>query len=478
MTQFGSSAAIGMIGLGVMGGNLALNIAENGFHVAAYDRNADAVARVVSAASELPGMVQGCGCLAEMVATLPQPRAFIILVPAGQIVDQILDEIAPQLDAGDILIDAGNTEFRDTQRRAEAMRAQQLHYIGMGVSGGEEGARHGPALMIGGEEVAFRQVQPIVQAIAARFEGTPCADWVGKNGAGHFVKTIHNGIEYGDMQLLAEVYGLMRGPMGLCLQDITAVYEKWRTGPLASYLMDVTASVLMTTDPESGNPIVDMIEDQAGQKGTGRWTVVEALHLGQSATIIEAALAARAVSSQKRQRLYAAQSMRHPEPPTFVGISQPTMEQFAKALLSARILAYSQGFSILQAGSEQYDWQLQMDRIAKIWRAGCIIRSALLDDIAKAFGAGVPHDLLMFAPQFHDALMEGLPALRHVVAYAALSGTPVPALSAALTYLEGMCQARGTGNIIQAQRDFFGAHGFARVDQEGTFHGNWPPLTE
>jgi len=476
MTQIHTDNSIGLIGLGVMGRNLALNVAEKGFSIAVYDRDENAVSRAVAEGVSLAGNLTGCGNLEDLVAALPKPRAIILLVPAGGIVDSLIDALTPLLAKDDIIIDAGNTQFHDTQRRTLDVGKSGIHFVGMGVSGGEEGARHGPAMMIGGHKDAFARIRPVMHAIAAHYEGEPCADWVGADGAGHFVKTVHNGIEYGDMQLIAEAYGTMRGPLQMPLSAIADAFEGWRSGALSSYLVDVTAAALRTQDAETQSPIIDVILDKAGQKGTGRWTVIEALHLGQSATIIEAALSARGVSSLKVQRTFAAKVMPRPE-----GISlevlRPSNADIADAFLAARILAYSQGFSILQAGSSEYGWDLQMDRIAKVWRAGCIIRSALLNQIAEAYQVGVPEGLLLLAPQFRDALARGLVALRKVVAFNAMTGQAAPAFASALTYLEGMCQERSTANIIQAQRDFFGAHGFERVDREGTFHGDWSNLT-
>ena len=352
-----------------------------------------------------------------------------------------------------------------------ALEGSGLHFVGMGVSGGEEGARHGPSMMVGGSNHSWTLLRPMVEAIAARFRGDPCVAHVGPDGAGHFVKTVHNGIEYADMELIAEIYGLLRDGAGWEAPKIGALFAGWQDGPLASYLVEITAKVLAATDPETGRPVTEVILDSAGQKGTGRWTVIEALKLGQSASAIEGAVGARSWSSEKSVREQAGGLLRAAAP----GGALPEADTLADALLAARILAHAQGFRVLSAASAEFGWALDLARIAEIWRAGCIIRSALLDDIAAAVRDGLPEDHLILAPALRDRLADSIGALRATVVAAVQAGLPVPSLAAALAWYDAMRQPRGTADLIQAQRDFFGAHGFARVDRPGSFHGPWWP---
>jgi 6-phosphogluconate dehydrogenase len=452
-----------------MGAALALNIAEKGFPIAVYNRTASATTAFLDAAGDLRPRLTGTETPEALVATLARPRAIIIMVQAGAPVDAVIDALAPLLDKDDLLIDAGNADFHDTRRREAALAAKGLKFFGMGVSGGEEGARHGPSIMVGGPAETYARVQDIVEAIAAKYDGAPCAAHLGPDGAGHFVKTVHNGIEYGDMQMIAEVWGLMRDGQGLAPADAAEIFARWDRGALKSYLIEITAKVLAATDPETGGPMISVIQDRAGQKGTGRWTLIEALRLGQSATTIEAAVAARSFSSMKEVRGVGAALFAHP-----AAARLPDEGAMEAGLLAAKIIAYGQGLALLSAASEDFGWSLDLARIAEIWRAGCIIRSALLDDISRAVRAGLPEGQLIFAPAFADRLKTGVPALRQVVAAAALGGHAVPALSAALAYFDQLTRARGTADLIQGQRDFFGAHGFERTDRAGTgFHGPW-----
>ncbi len=462
-------ARIGLIGLGVMGANLALNIAEKGYPVAVHNRTTSVIGTFIAGAGDLAGRLVAAETPQALAAALTPPRAIIIMVKAGAPVDATIDALKPHLDPGDILIDAGNADFNDTRRREAALRADGLRFVGMGVSGGEEGARHGPSIMVGGTPEAYAEIAEVVQAIAATYQGAACAAHLGPDGAGHFVKTVHNGIEYADMQMIAEIYGLLRAA-GRAPAEIGALFAQWDKGPLHSYLVDITGQVLAATDPETGQPMVDVILDRAGQKGTGRWTLIEALRLGQSASTIEAAVGARSWSAALALRKVGAERL-----PAAAEPSGAVPEgDLAAALLAARIIGYSQGFSLLAAASDEFDWGLDLARTAEIWRAGCIIRSALLDDIATAFRGELPGASLMLAPEFSDRLADTLPALRRVVAQAVQSGQPAPALAAALGYYDSMRQARGTAALIQAQRDFFGAHGFERTDRDGAgFHGPW-----
>lgn len=467
-----AEAEIGVIGLAVMGANLALNIADNGYHVAVYNRTASRTDAFVASAGELSGRVTACATLEDFVAAIRPPRPVIIMVKAGEPVDQQIAALKPLLDANDIIIDAGNANFRDTMRRFTDLEGSGLTFIGMGVSGGEEGARRGPSIMVGGAEEAWRRVEPVLTAISAKYQGEPCAAWLGENGAGHFVKTIHNGIEYADMQMIAEVYGVMRDHLSMDAALIASVFSAWSKGPLDSYLIDITAEVLKVQDAASGRPIVDIIVDAAGQKGTGRWSVIESQMMGVPATAIEAAVAARSLSAMREQRataearfgIPAAQDRRD---------SDQVIEDLEKALLAGKVAAYAQGFAVMAAASQEFGWNLPMASIARIWRAGCIIRSTFLDEIATAFTENPDVPNLALTPAFSKIIEETDQSLRRVVAEAALNGLPVPALASALGYFDTYRRARGTANLIQAQRDFFGAHGFARLDAEGEHHGPW-----
>ena len=466
-----AKARIGLIGLGVMGANLALNIADNGFPVAVYNRTTDRIYDFIDGAGDLAPMLVGAKTPEALIDALTPPRAIIIMVQAGSPVDQTIDALKPYLDKGDILIDAGNADFNDTRRREAALREEGYRFIGMGVSGGEEGARNGPSIMVGGTREAYAEISDIIEAIAAKYDGAPCADHLGADGAGHFVKTVHNGIEYADMQMIAEVYGILREGEGRSPAEISKLFGTWDTGPLQSYLAEITHKVLAATDPDTGQPMVDIIMDKAGQKGTGRWTLIEALKLGQSASTIEAAVGARSWSAAKDLRILGEATL---TPATLSTTPDVTDADLEGALLAARVIAYAQGFSLLAAASEEFDWSLDLARTAEIWRAGCIIRSALLDDIATAFRSDLPGNSLILAPYFAKVLADTVPALRKVVSHSALTGQPIPALASALTYYDTMRRARGTATLIQAQRDFFGAHGFERTDRDGTgYHGPW-----
>jgi 6-phosphogluconate dehydrogenase len=372
------------------------------------------------------------------------------------------------LEPGDTIIDGGNSDFRETQARTQRVEEAGINYLGVGVSGGAEGARHGPSMMVGGSPSAWEPIRPVLEAIAAKHEGDPCVAHLGPDGAGHFVKTVHNGIEYADMQLIAEVYGLLRDGEGRAPAEIAPLFERWNEGPLKSYLTEITGKILAAVDPDTGKPVVDVIVDKAGQKGTGRWTVIEAIRLGQSASIIEAAVGARVMSSERDTRGLASGILTGPTPSaTF---AEADLEA---ALLAARILSYAQGFRILSAASEDYAWDLDYARIAEIWREGCIIRSAMLDDIASGFRADLPDGRLVLSGVFAKLLNDNMDALRRVVATAISAGLPVAALSSAISWFDELRQARGTADLIQGQRDFFGAHSFLRLDQDGAHHGPW-----
>jgi 6-phosphogluconate dehydrogenase len=466
MTQ----AHIGVIGVGTMGSALALNFAEKGHDVALWNLELEAVDRLIASAGDLATRLQRCETLIDMVAALPVPRSIVLMIPAGAPVDQTIAALRPLLSAGDTIIDGGNSDFRDTITRTKGLEAAGLSYLGIGVSGGAEGARRGPSMMVGGTGSSYSRVAPILEAIAARYEGDPCVAHLGPDGAGHFVKTVHNGIEYADMQMIAEVYGMMRDGAGLAASDIAPVFRSWNRGPLASYLIEVTGEVLGTKDPQTGEDIVDLIVDQAGQKGTGRWTVIEAVRMGQAVSILEAAVGARVMSAQKSTRLHASRAL----VPAGTDVMIPVTEHdLQSALVVGRILAYAQGFEILAAGSKEFNWSLDFARIAEIWRAGCIIRSAMLDDIATAFSSPLPAGNLALSDHFISLLTVHIAGLRRVVSAAALKGLPTPALAAALSWVDMIRQERGNSDLIQAQRDYFGAHSFERVDAEGSHHGPW-----
>ena len=466
MTQ----ANMGLIGTGTMGSALALNIAENGYDIAIWNLDLSAVDSLIVSAGDLAPRLARCDNIINLVHNLAAPRAIILLVPAGKAVDSCIDELLPLLSPGDTIIDGGNSDFRDTIERTKRLEEVGLAYLGIGVSGGAEGARRGPSMMAGGTRANYAAVEPVLAAIAAKYHGDPCVAHLGPDGAGHFVKTVHNGIEYADMQMIAEVYGLLRDGEGLSAGEGASFFDRWNHGVLESYLIGVTAEVLATKDPQTGAEIVDLIIDKAGQKGTGRWTVIEAIRMGQSASIIEAAVGARVLSSEKTTREIAAPLLAPAGIDTGVTFSEQDLES---ALIVGRALAYAQGFRILNAASEEFNWDLDFARIAEIWRAGCIIRSAMLDDIADAFRTDLPNGRLVLSEHFIEVLTQNVAGLRRVVAAAALRGLPVPALAAALSWFDTLRQARGTTDLIQAQRDFFGAHSFERVDVEGNHHGPW-----
>ncbi len=464
-----SSADIGLIGLAVMGSNLALNIADHGYTVAVHNRTASKIDDFVNAAGELKSRIIGKADLAAFVAAIKRPRSVIIMVKAGAPVDAVIEELIPHLETGDAIIEAGNSLYTDTNRRFAYLRDKGIGYLGIGVSGGEEGARHGPSIMVGGSKEQWHNAEPVLTAIAAKFNGEPCCAYLGEGGAGHFVKTIHNGIEYGDMQMIAEVYGVMRDGLGMNPIACAEVFKQWNKGPLNSYLIEITGHVLAAVDIRTGKPLVELILDKAGQKGTGRWSAIVAQELAVPATAIEGAVAARSISAIKDERV-AAEAVYGKRS---AGRANISLEDLERALLAGKLVSYAQGFAVMAKASEENKWNLPMATIAKIWRAGCIIRSAFLDQITSAFNKGAVTNLLV-APDFVTLMKGAHPSLRKVVAAGAQGEFPLVCLSAALSYFDSYRMAQGTANLIQGQRDFFGAHGFEMTDRQGEQHGKWP----
>lgn len=461
---------IGLVGLGVMGENLALNLERNGFSVAGFDLDAR---KRDNFAQRTQGLqAQACGSLADLVVSLSVPRRVWLMVPAGGAVDQVLAQLTPLMSPGDVLIDGGNTLYTDTQRRLNALRDSGVWFVGMGVSGGQEGALRGPALMPGGSPEAWPLVKPLLQAIAAQAEdGQPCCEWMGPGGAGHFVKMVHNGIEYADMQMICEAYAFMQ-KLGLSAADMSSVFASWNEGELGSYLIDITAQILRRTDPETGAPLVDMILDTAEQKGTGKWASQVALDLGVPAPTIAEAVFARTLSAIKTERVAAAQVLHGPQ-------ATPWPERVAAlaplrgALMAAKVCAYAQGFALLRAADLEHQWQLPMAQVAQVWRAGCIIRAHLLEDIRRAYSGQADLPNLLVDPHFARVMADNQQDLREVVAKAALHGVPMPAFMSALGYYDAYRSARLPANLLQAQRDYFGAHSYQRTDRAGQFHTRW-----
>jgi 6-phosphogluconate dehydrogenase len=461
---------IGLIGLGTMGAMLALNIAEKGFRISVFNRTTATTRTFSENAGELRDMISPCETLKNLVATIERPRAIILMVPAGSPVDEQIAALRPLLDDDDMIIDAGNANFHDTNRRAADAATTGTPFLGIGVSGGEEGARHGPSIMGGGPEAYWDRVAHILKAISAKYEKTPCATWMGEGGAGHFVKTVHNGIEYADMQMIAEIYGVMRDGMGINAAECGDIFTRWNNGPLQSYLTEISAKVSAAKDPKTGQPMLDVILDRAGQKGTGRWTVIEAQHLAAPIPVIEAAVTARNISAQLETRKNG-ENLFGPTP-TALSEGSLSLDDLEAALIAGKVLCYTQGFALLSAANPVFGWSLPLPEIAKVWREGCIIRSAMLNDMASALSEA-PDRNLMFAPFFSDILKSNHSALRRVVATGMTHGLPLPALASALSYFDMMRTARSTANMIQAQRDFFGAHSFERFDEDGAHHGPW-----
>lgn len=466
-------ADIGLIGLAVMGENLVMNMESKGYTVAVYNRTVSKVDQFVAGRAVGKNII-GCKSLQELVENLQKPRKVFLMIRAGEAVDQMIEELLSLLEQGDVIIDGGNSYFRDTMRRNAYVEAKGLFYLGVGVSGGEEGALHGPSMMPGGSLAAWPLVKPIFQDICAKVEdGSPCCDWVGENGAGHFVKMVHNGIEYGDMQLICEAYQLMRDGLNMTTDEMQQVFREWNQTELNSYLIEITGDILGQKD-EDGQPLVDKILDAAGQKGTGKWTAMEALEEGVPLTLIGEAVYARCLSAGKEERVRASRIFRT-EHKRFAGNKAEQTECIRQALYASKIISYTQGYEMMQAAAKHYGWNLNYGGIALMWRGGCIIRSAFLGKIKEAYEENPELKNLLLAPYFKQSIEGLIPAWRKTVAFAAESGIPAPSMMSALSYFDGYTTEKLSANLLQAQRDYFGAHTYERLDapRGKFFHTNW-----
>ena len=468
------SRDIGLIGLAVMGQNLVLNIESRGFAVSVYNRTESTTTDFIA---RHPGKrLLGCRTLPELVTSLARPRKLMIMVKAGGAVDGVIDQLIPLLEPGDIVIDGGNSLYSDTERRDARLASLGLNFVGAGVSGGEEGARKGPAIMPGGSASSWAALRPIFEAIAAQVDGEPCVRHIGRGGAGHYVKMIHNGIEYGDMQLICEAYSLLQAA-GLSTDQMAEVFERWNDGELQSYLIQITAKALAQRDPDTGTPVVDLILDKAGQKGTGQWTQLNAADNAVVISTINAAVEARVLSSRKAQRVAASKQLQGPTAQLKVDVDS-LVAQVHDALYASKIVSYAQGLDLMQTMSDKQQWALDLGGIASIWRGGCIIRARFLKHISEAYAADPGLDNLMLAPFFRQLLNRSQGNWRNVVALAVSQGIPVPAFSASLAYYDSLRSERLPANLLQAQRDFFGAHTYERVDKPAGqwFHTDWPEV--
>ncbi len=468
---------IGLYGLAVMGENLALNIESRGYRIAVANRTTSVTDKFVAERGAGKKVV-GCHTLKDLVASLASPRKVLLMIKAGPAVDTVIDELIPLLSPGDVIIDGGNTHYADTERRTKYVESKGLLYIGTGVSGGEEGALHGPSMMPGGSLAAWPLVKPIFQAIAAKVgpkNDIPCCEWVGARGAGHYVKMVHNGIEYGDMQLICEAYSLLKNVLGLSNDQLYDVFAEWNRGELDSYLIEITRDIFSAKDELTGGYLVDVILDTAGAKGTGKWMSQLALDLGVPSTLVTEAVYARCLSALKEQRVRASKVLSGPKA-TYKGDRATFTEQVRQALYASKICSYAQGFVQMQAAAKEHGWTLDCGNIALLWRGGCIIRARFLDRIKEAFDKDAQLENLLLAPYFTKAVEQAQDAWRHVAATSIELGVAVPALTTALTYYDGYRSERLPANLLQAQRDYFGAHTYARVDRPGTFHSEWMQL--
>jgi len=467
------TADIALIGLAVMGQNLILNMNDHGFTVVAYNRTTEKVDRFLENEAKGTNII-GARSIEEMVKHLKRPRRVMMLVKAGQPVDDFIEQVLPHLEPGDIIIDGGNSLYEDSIRRTKYVESKGLHFIGTGVSGGEEGARRGPSIMPGGSKEAWPHVKDIFQAISAKVEdGAPCCDWVGEDGAGHYVKMVHNGIEYGDMQLICEAYNLMKTGLGMTADEMHEVFTEWNKGDLDSYLIEISRDILGFKD-EDGEPLVEKILDTAGQKGTGKWTVISSAELGTPITLMGEAVYARCVSAMKDERVKASKKLRGPKPTIKLDRAK-FVEQIRQALYASKIISYAQGYMLMRAAAEEYKWKLNWGGIALMWRGGCIIRSRFLGKIKEAFEKRPRLTNLLLDPFFKSEVRKSQTAWRNVVAVAAKKGIPCPAFSSALSFYDSIRAERLPANLLQAQRDYFGAHTYERIDKERGefFHTNW-----
>ncbi|MGF9913525.1 NADP-dependent phosphogluconate dehydrogenase [Paenibacillus ehimensis] len=466
-----SKQQVGVIGLAVMGKNLALNIESRGFTVSVFNRSREKTDALLAEAQGKK--LVGTYSIEEFVASLETPRKILIMVQAGHATDDTINQLVPHLEKGDIIIDGGNAFFPDTQRRNKELEAHGLRFIGTGVSGGEEGALKGPAIMPGGQKDAYELVAPILTAISAKVNGDPCCTYIGPDGAGHYVKMVHNGIEYGDMELICEAYHLLKDVLGVSTQELHEIFADWNKGELDSYLIEITTDIFTKYDPETGKPMVDVILDSAGQKGTGKWTSQSALDLGVPLSIITESVFSRFISAMKEERVAASKVLNGPKQAAFDGDRAAFIEAVRKALYASKICSYAQGFAQMRAASEEYNWSLDYGSIAMIFRGGCIIRARFLQNIKDAYDRNPELKNLLLDEYFKGIVEQYQDAWRSVVATAITRGVPVPAFASALAYYDSYRTERLPANLLQAQRDYFGAHTFKRVDKEGTFHFHW-----
>ncbi|QLG39452.1 NADP-dependent phosphogluconate dehydrogenase [Paenibacillus sp. E222] len=462
---------IGVIGLAVMGKNLALNIESRGFTVSVFNRSPEKTNDLLKEAEGKN--LTGTFSIEEFVASLESPRKILIMVQAGYATDATIEQLLPHLDEGDIIIDGGNAYFPDTQRRSKELEDKGIRFIGTGVSGGEEGALKGPAIMPGGQESAYKLVEPILTAISAKVGDDPCCTYIGPDGAGHYVKMVHNGIEYGDMQLIGEAYHLLKSVLNVSVEELHEIFTEWNQGELDSYLIEITADIFSKYDPETGKPMVDVILDAAGQKGTGKWTSQSALDLGVPLSMITESVFSRFLSAMKDERVAASKILNGPATEAFSGDKKAFIENVRKALFASKIVSYAQGFAQMRAASDEYGWDLKYGNIAMIFRGGCIIRSQFLQNIKEAYDKDAALKNLLLDPYFQNIVESYQGAWREVVAAAVTQGVPVPGFSSALSYYDSYRTERLPANLLQAQRDYFGAHTFKRLDKEGGFHHNW-----
>ncbi|RAW18368.1 phosphogluconate dehydrogenase (NADP(+)-dependent, decarboxylating) [Paenibacillus taichungensis] len=471
-----SKQQIGVIGLAVMGKNLALNIESKGFSVSVFNRSPEKTNDLLKEAEGKN--LAGAFSIEEFVASLESPRKILIMVQAGKATDATIEQLLPHLDEGDIIIDGGNAYFPDTQRRSKDLEAKGFRFIGAGVSGGEEGALKGPAIMPGGQESAYQLVEPILTAISAKVGDDACSTYIGPDGAGHYVKMVHNGIEYGDMQLIGEAYHLLKSVLNVSVEELHAIFSEWNQGELDSYLIEITADIFSKYDPETGKPMVDVILDAAGQKGTGKWTSQSALDLGVPLSMITESVFSRFLSAMKDERVAASKILNGPAVEAFSGDKKAFIENVRKALFASKIVSYAQGFAQMRAASDEYGWDLKYGNIAMIFRGGCIIRSQFLQNIKEAYDKDAALKNLLLDPYFQNIVESYQGAWREVVAAAVTQGIPVPGFSSALSYYDSYRTERLPANLLQAQRDYFGAHTFKRVDKEGSFHFQWMDTNE